>query len=134
MTSASAFQFYSTILDTEYGPAEDDAALHRLLHEVRGECGEGGVHDEGHQEHEDREPGDRDQGEGEGGVEPDRLPRRPGRGLLLLLLGQRLNKVIPSFLHPITLCTAVWPLSCDLVPPNVKKYKPGINLVSMLFM
>ena len=84
------------LLDTEYGPAEDDAALHRLLHEVRGECGEGGVHDEGHQEHEDREPGDRDQGEGEGGVEPDRLPRRPGRGLLLLLLGQRLNKVIPS--------------------------------------
>ena len=87
---------------TEYGPAEDDAALHRLLHEVRGECGEGGVHDEGDQEHEDREPGDRDQGEGEGGVEPDRLPRRPGRRLLLLLLGQCLNKVIHSPLDPVT--------------------------------
>ena len=89
-------------ISTEYGPAEDDAALHRLLHEVRGECGEGGVHDEGDQEHEDREPGDRDQGEGEGGVEPDRLPRRPGRRLLLLLLGQRLNKVIHSLLDPVT--------------------------------
>ena len=70
--------------------AQDDAALHWLLHEVCGEGGQGGVHDERHQEHEDGEAGDGDQREGEGGVELDLLLHSPGWCLFLLLFTESL--------------------------------------------
>ena len=62
----------------------------QFYHKVRCECCEGRVYYEGDEEHEDREAGDGQEGEGEGGVEFDFLLQRPHRPLRLPLLAEGL--------------------------------------------